>query len=319
MLLHPVYGFSIFIGTMLLIFQALFSWADPAISLVETGFTGLQHLAIGYLPAGVGRDLLTEGVIGGVGNVVVFLPQILLLFLFIGVLEDSGYMARVAYLMDRIMKALGLHGRAFVPMLSGFACAVPAILATRTMERRRDRLLTMMVIPLMTCSARLPVYTLIIAALFPPMRVFGWVPVQGLLMVAMYLFSILITLVAAGVLGRTVIKGRRVPLILELPPYRMPSMRGTLRMMWERSTAFLKEAGTVILACTIVLWALLSFPKPPAHTRATRSPWPRHRSSHLPPSLLGTLQRPVTPKPPRKHEPWPTATAGGSAMSSSPC
>jgi ferrous iron transport protein B len=263
-MLHPVFGFVIFVGTMLLIFQALFSWADPAISLIEDGFTGLQHLATSYLPAGVGRDLLTEGVIGGVGNVLVFLPQILLLFLFIGILEDSGYMARVAYLMDRVMKALGLHGRAFVPMISGFACAVPAILATRTMERRRDRLLTMMVIPLMTCSARLPVYTLIIAALFPPMHIFGWVPVQGLLMVAMYLFSVLITLVAAAVLGRTAIKGRHIPLILELPPYRIPSLRGTLRMMWERSTVFLKEAGTIILACTIVLWALLSFPKAPS-------------------------------------------------------
>ncbi len=267
-MLHPVFGFLIFVGTMLVIFQALFSWADPAISLIEDGFTALQHLATNHLPAGIGRDLLTEGVIGGVGNVLVFLPQILLLFLFIGILEDSGYMARVAYLMDRVMKALGLHGRAFVPMISGFACAVPAILATRTMERRRDRLLTMMVIPLMTCSARLPVYTLIIAALFPPMHIFGWLPVQGLLMVAMYLFSVLITLVAAAVLGRTAIKGRRIPLILELPPYRIPNLRGTLRMMWERSTLFLKEAGTIILACTIVLWALLSFPKAPSKTDA---------------------------------------------------
>jgi ferrous iron transport protein B len=202
--------------------------------------------------------------LSGVGNVLVFLPQILLLFFFIGLLEDSGYMARVAYLMDRIMKALGLHGRAFVPMLSGFACAVPAILATRTMERQRDRLLTMLVIPLMTCSARLPVYTLIIGALFPPSHVFGIVPVQGLLMVGMYLFATLVTLLAAGVLGRTAVKGRRIPLILELPPYRLPSLRGTLKMMWERASVFLKEAGTVILACTVALWVLLSFPRTPA-------------------------------------------------------
>jgi ferrous iron transport protein B len=181
--------------------------------------------------------------------------------LFIGTLEDSGYMARVAYLMDRVMRSLGLHGRAFVPMLSGFACAIPAILATRTMERRRDRLLTMMVIPLMTCSARLPVYTLIIAALFPPTLVFGWFPVQGFLLVAMYFFSIAVTLLSAAVLGRTAIRGRRVPLILELPPYRLPKLSGTLRMMWERSRTFLTEAGTVILACTIALWVLLSFPR----------------------------------------------------------
>jgi len=209
-------------------------------------------------------------VIGGVGNVVVFLPQILLLFLMIGLLEDSGYMARVAFLMDRILKALGLHGRAFVPMLSGFACAVPAILATRTMERQRDRLLTMLVIPLMTCSARLPVYTLVIATLFPPSHVFGFVPVQGLLMVGMYGFAVVTTLVVALALGRTAVKGRRVPLVLELPPYRLPSLRLTARTMSERALVFLKEAGTVILACTVLLWALLAFPRHDAEAPAAR-------------------------------------------------
>ncbi len=260
-LLHPVWGFGLFLLVMLIMFQTLFSWSDPAISLIEAGFGALNELLEGALPAGLWRDFVTQGLVSGVGNVLVFLPQILLLFFFIGILEDSGYMARVAYLMDRVMKALGLHGRAFVPMLSGFACAVPAILATRTMERQRDRLLTMLVIPLMTCSARLPVYTLIIAALFPPSSLFGLVPVQGLLMVAMYLFATLVTLLAAGVLGRTVVKGRRIPLILELPPYRLPSLRGTLKMMWERASVFLKEAGTVILACTVALWVLLSFPR----------------------------------------------------------
>ena len=260
-LLHPVWGFALFMTVMLVVFQSLFSWADPAISLIEDAFAGLNQLLEGQLPAGIVRDFLTQGVVSGVGNVLVFLPQILLLFFFIGLLEDSGYMARVAYLMDRIMRSLGLHGRAFVPMLSGFACAVPAILATRTMERQRDRLLTMLVIPLMTCSARLPVYTLIIGALFPPSEMFGFLPVQGLLMVAMYLFATLMTLLAAGVLGRTVVKGRRIPLILELPPYRLPSLLGTLKMMWERSAVFLREAGTVILACTVALWVLLSFPR----------------------------------------------------------
>jgi len=205
--------------------------------------------------------LLTSGIIDGVGNVLVFLPQILLLFLFIGLLEDSGYMARVAYLMDRALRAVGLHGRAFVPMMSGFACAVPAIMATRTMERRRDRLLTMLVVPLMSCSARLPVYTLIIGALFPPSTVFGLLPVQGLLMVSIYLFSTVIALVAAAVLGRTLVRGRSVPLILELPPYRFPGLRSVLTMMWQRAGSFLREAGTVILGFTIVMWLLLSFPK----------------------------------------------------------
>jgi ferrous iron transport protein B len=195
--------------------------------------------------------------------VVVFLPQILLLFFFIGLMEDSGYMARVAYLMDRIMKSMNLNGRAFVPMLSGFACAVPAILATRTMERQRDRLLTMMVVPLMTCSARLPVYTLVIAALFPAGHVLGIFPVQGLLMVGMYLFSAVTALVAAWVLSRRVraLRAKRLPFVIELPPYRIPRLGDVVRMMWERTSYFLREAGTVILACTIALWALLSFPR----------------------------------------------------------
>lgn len=266
-LLHPVWGFALFVLVMLVVFQSLFSWSDPAITLIEDMFGWLNGGIEAGLPDGILRDFVTQGLVSGVGNVLVFLPQILLLFFFIGLLEDSGYMARVAYLMDRIMKSMGLHGRAFVPMLSGFACAVPAILATRTMERQRDRLLTMLVIPLMTCSARLPVYTLIIGALFPPSQVFGILPVQGLLMVGMYLFATAITLLAAGVLGRTAVKGRRIPLILELPPYRLPSLRGTLKMMWERAAVFLKEAGTVILACTVALWVLLSFPRvepPPA-------------------------------------------------------
>jgi len=190
--------------------------------------------------------------------VMVFLPQILLLFLFLGFLEDCGYLARVAYLMDRIMRSMNLHGRAFVPMLSGFACAVPALMATRTMERRRDRILTMMVVPLMTCSASLPVYTLVIGALIPGSH---WV--QGLLMVGMYLFSVVTALIAAWVLSRTVkpLKAKRLPFVIELPPYRWPRLGGVVRMMWGKSSMFLREAGTVILACSIALWALLYFPR----------------------------------------------------------
>ncbi|MBM4359894.1 MAG: ferrous iron transport protein B [Deltaproteobacteria bacterium] len=281
-LLHPIFGFVVFVTLMLTVFQSLFSWSNPAIEAIEAAVAWLGGALTSRLPPGIVTDLLIEGVLGGVGNVVVFLPQILLLFLFLGLLEDSGYMARAAYLMDRVMRALGLHGRAFVPMLSGCACAIPAVLATRTMERERDRLLTMLVIPLMTCSARLPVYTLVIAALFPPSKVFGFVPVQALLMVAMYLFSTFTALAAAGVLGRTVVKGRRVPLLIELPPYRMPALRNVVREMLERSASFLKEAGTMILACTIVLWALLSFPRdgkpaagnaePPAIAQADGAP-----------------------------------------------
>jgi ferrous iron transport protein B len=262
-LLHPWVGFGLFLLLMGIVFQALFSWSDPAIELVELGIQQLGDGAQLLLPEGLFKEFVVGGLIAGVGSVVVFLPQILLLFFFIGLMEDTGYMARVAFLMDRLMRLMGLHGRAFVPMLSGFACAVPAVLATRTIERQRDRFLTILVIPLMTCSARLPVYTLVIAALFPPTRLYGWLPVQGLLMVAMYLFSTAIALIVAAVLGRTVLRGDPVPLILEMPSYRRPHLRDVFRMMWQRSSLFLREAGGIILLCSIVLWGLLSFPTAP--------------------------------------------------------
>jgi len=260
-LLHPVWGFGVFVAIMLVMFQSLFAWADPFIGLIESlvGLTG--ELAAGVLPPGILADLITEGIIGGVGNVIVFLPQILLLFLFIGLMEDAGYMARVAYLMDRIMRALGLQGQAFVPMLSGFACAVPAVMATRTMPSRRDRLLTMMVVPLMTCSARLPVYTLLIAALYPPSEAWGNVPVQGLMMIGLYLFSIGVSLFAAWAMSKTVLRGPAVPFLMELPPFRVPLPGNVARMMWQRARLFLSEAGGVILVCTVLLWGLLSFPQ----------------------------------------------------------
>ena len=256
-LLHRAAGFGVFIAVMSVLFMSLFWWASPVMDAIDQLFKwcGAElHTALGD---GVFTDFLVEGVIGGVGTVMVFLPQILLLFLFLGFLEDCGYLARVAYLMDRIMRSMNLHGRAFVPMLSGFACAVPAIMATRTMERRRDRILTMMVVPLMTCSARLPVYTLVIGALIPGSR---WI--QGLLMVGMYLFSVVTALIAALVLSRTVkpLKAKRLPFVIELPPYRWPRLPGVLQMMWGKSSMFLREAGTVILACAIALWALLYFP-----------------------------------------------------------
>ena len=262
-LLHPIAGFVLFMAIMGTLFQLLFTGADPFITAIEDGIGAVGASASAVLPAGFFHDLLVEGLISGVGNVVVFVPQIALLFLIIGFLEASGYMARAAYLMDRIMRACGLNGRAFVPMMSGFACAVPAIMATRTMSRKRDRLLTMMVVPLMTCSARLPVYTLIIAALFPPDALLGVFPVQGLLMLGMYLFSVVIALIAAGVLGRTVLKGPTVPLLLELPPYRMPRLVDLLRLVWLRTRQFLTDAGTVILGFTVAMWFLLSFPALP--------------------------------------------------------
>jgi ferrous iron transport protein B len=256
-LLHRVGGFGVFIAVMSVLFMSLFWWAAPVMDSIDQLFKWCGAELASVLGGGVVTDFFVQGVIGGVGAVMVFLPQILLLFLFLGFLEDCGYLARVAYLMDRIMRSMNLHGRAFVPMLSGFACAVPAVMATRTMERRRDRILTMMVVPLMTCSARLPVYTLVIGALIPGSH---WM--QGLLMVGMYLFSVVTALIAAWVMSKTVkpLKAKRLPFVIELPPYRWPRLGGVLRMMWGKSSMFLREAGTVILACSIALWALLYFP-----------------------------------------------------------
>jgi len=315
-MLHPVLGFLVFALVTVTLFQLLFVGADPLIHAVEAAVSWLQSLIVHHAPPGWPRDLVVKGIIGGVGNVVVFLPQIALLFALIGLLEDSGYMSRVAFLIDRVMRLLGLHGRAFVPMISGFACAVPAIMATRTLERQRDRLLTMLVVPLMTCSARLPVYTLIIGALFPPTRIGGWLPIQGTLMVGMYGFSIVATLLAAWVLGRTVVKARRVPLILELPPYRMPHLRSILRMVVSRSNAFLREAGTIILLCTVALWALLAFPRdyspgPTASNLAST----QGRSSSLeqvshPPATRTLANAPLTHEPSSHIERSPGARLG---------
>jgi len=257
-LLHRVFGFAAFLAIMFLLFMSLFAWADPAITLVERSFAWFGDVIRGVLPDGLVSDFIVDAVIAGVGSVLVFLPQILLLFLFLGLLEDCGYLARIAYLMDRIMRSMNLHGRAFVPMLSGFACAIPAIMATRTMERRRDRLLTMLVVPLMTCSARLPVYSLVIGAVIGGSRA-----IQAMLLVGMYLFSVLTALIAAWVLSRSIkpLRAKRLPFVIELPPYRWPRWRDVLRMMWDKSSMFLREAGTVILACTIALWALLYFPR----------------------------------------------------------
>jgi ferrous iron transport protein B len=257
-LLHRVAGFAIFVAIMFVMFMSLFAWTAPVIDAIDGGFGWARGQLHEVLPRGIVSDFVADGVVAGVGSVMVFLPQILLLFFYMGMLEDIGYMARVAFLMDRIMKSMNLHGRAFVPMMSGYACAVPAILATRTMERQRDRLLTMLVVPLMTCSARLPIYSLIIGALFAGSHL-----TQGLLMVGMYGFSALTALIAAVVLSRVVkpLRAKRLPFVIELPPYRLPRGRDIVRAMWDRTSMFLREAGTVILGCTIALWALLYFPR----------------------------------------------------------
>ena len=267
-LTHRVFGVIVFLVVMLALFQALFSWSEPAIALVQDAVAALQNAVAAAMPAGPFTDLLTDGVIAGVGNVLAFVPQIGLLFLFIGLMEDVGYLARVAFVIDRVMGRVGLHGKSFVPMLSGFSCAVPAVMATRTLESRTDRMLTMAVLPLMSCSARLPVYVLVIATVFRPgMRVFGVASAAAVTLLAMYLLSVTAALTAAAVLRRTVLRGPRPTLMLELPPYRRPVMRVLLHTTWRQVRSFLVDAGTTILALTIIVWAVLSYPRPQMGTQ----------------------------------------------------
>jgi ferrous iron transport protein B len=262
-LTHRIAGLAVFVVVMLALFQGLFSWTEPAIAFIEGLVAAARQLVSGAMPPGPLRDLLVDGVIAGVGNVVVFVPQIALLFLFIGVMEDIGYLSRVAFVIDRVMGKVGLHGKSFVPMLSGFSCAIPAVMATRTLESRTDRLLTMMVLPLMSCSARLPVYVLVIATVFGPATVLGGAISAGALaLLAMYLLSVVAALGAAAVLRRTVLRGPTPTLLLELPPYRWPVASVLARATWRQVRSFLVDAGTIILALTIVMWALLSYPKP---------------------------------------------------------
>ena len=267
-LTHRVFGVIVFLVVMLALFQALFSWSEPAIALVQDAVAALQNAVAAAMPAGPFTDLLTDGVIAGVGNVLAFVPQIGLLFLFIGLMEDVGYLARVAFVIDRVMGRVGLHGKSFVPMLSGFSCAVPAVMATRTLESRTDRMLTMAVLPLMSCSARLPVYVLVIATVFRPgLRVFGVASAAAVTLLAMYLLSVTAALTAAAVLRRTVLRGPRPTLMLELPPYRRPVMRVLLHTTWRQVRSFLVDAGTTILALTIIVWAVLSYPRPQMGTQ----------------------------------------------------
>ncbi len=260
-LTHRVWGMAVFAVVMAVIFEALFTWSEPFIGAIEGATGWLQGLVVQLFPAGVLADLLVEGVIAGVGNVVVFVPQIAMLFFVIALLEDLGYLARVAFVIDRLMGRVGLHGKAFVPMLSGFACAIPAVMATRTIESRRDRLITMLTLPMVSCSARLPVYALVTAVVFAgDARVFGLLSMGAVVLFSMYALSVAATLGAAAVLRRTVLDGPRLPLLLELPPYRVPVWRSVFLTTWRRVRSFLEDAGTIILTMTIVLWALLSFP-----------------------------------------------------------
>lgn len=253
---NRVLGIPIFLGLMYLVFYLTFTLGDPPMGWIE-GLFGWLGNSIGTLwPEGsesLLRSLIVDGIIGGVGGVVVFLPNILLLFFAIAILEDSGYMARAAFIMDRLMHRIGLHGKSFIPMLIGFGCSVPAIMATRMLENRRDRLVTMLVVPLMSCGARLPIYALIIPAFFPQ----AW---NAPMLWIIYVIGILLAVISAKVLRGTIFKGESVPFVMELPPYRLPTVRGVLTHMWQRGWLYLKKAGTIILGISILLWALTTFP-----------------------------------------------------------
>ena len=259
-LTHKLWGTLLFVVIMTVMFQSIFTFARIPMDAMQSAVDWLGNTVGNLIPAGELNSLLVDGVIAGVGAVIVFLPQILLLFLFIGFLEDTGYMARAAFLMDRLMSKVGLHGKSFIPMLSSFACAIPGIMSTRTIESPKDRLVTILVSPLMSCSARLPVYTLLIAACIPDVRVLGFLKLAGLTMLAMYLLGIIVALLMAWLFKKTLLKGEAPLLIMELPPYKRPLLRIVLRHMWDRSKLFLRRAGTVILGINILLWFLATYP-----------------------------------------------------------
>src|SRR5208282_5931670 len=255
-LTHKIWGTLIFIGIMTLMFQSIFTFAQVPMDALQAAVDWLGGAVGKLIPPGDLNSLLVNGVLAGVGAVIVFLPQILLLFLFIGFLEDTGYMARAAFLMDRLMSKVGLHGKSFIPMLSSYACAIPGIMATRTIETPKDRLVTILVAPLMSCSARLPVYTLLIAACIP-----GRLVTQSLTMLSMYLLGIVVALGMAWVFKKTLLRGDTPMLVMELPPYKRPLLKIVLRHMWDRSRLFLRRAGTVILGINILLWFMANYPR----------------------------------------------------------
>jgi len=261
--LHPVFGTVLLLGLMFVMFQAVFAWSEAPIGWIEGGMAWLAQEASQALPAGFVESLVVDGAIAGVGAVVVFLPQILILFAFILVLEASGYMVRAAFLMDRVMASVGLSGRAFIPLLSSFACAVPGIMATRTISDEKERLTTILIAPLTTCSARLPVYTIIIGAMIPDRAVLPGVGLQGLVLFGLYLFGIVGAFAAAFFLRRTVTRGATSGFMMEMPKYQLPRLRDVALGLWQRAAIFLKRAGSIILVTTIILWALLSYPKAP--------------------------------------------------------
>jgi len=270
-LTHRIFGPLILIAVILFVFQMVFSWANLPMNLIDGGFSSLGRFVRTTLPPGVFTDLLADGVIAGVGGVLVFLPQILLLFLFIAILEESGYMARAAFLMDRLMRSVGLDGKAFLPLVMSFACAVPAVMATRTIQSTKDRITTIMIAPFMSCSARLPVYTLMIASCFANQKTFGFISTGALIILTMYLLGISTAVGVAWLLKHSILKAPSTLFVMELPVYRIPSVSNVFHTMLSRAGLFIKRASTVILAASILLWALAAFPRSTGSSSVTAS------------------------------------------------
>lgn len=264
-LLHPIFGLIILLTILFSMFQAVFSWATIPQNWLQGLFDSAQAYVAGLSPNSFFISLLANGIIAGVGSIIVFLPQILTISLFIIILEDTGYMARAAFLMDKLMGGVGLHGRAFIPLLSSFACAIPGIMATRTIENRKDRLVTILIAPLMTCSARLPIYTLLISAFIPAKTIWGFANLQGIVMFALFAAGIVFGLVMAFIFKKFFFKGTRQPLLLELPSYKTPNLYNVFLELLKPAKSFLRRAGTIILAVMIIIWFLSSFPLPPVH------------------------------------------------------
>jgi ferrous iron transport protein B len=263
---HRLLGTLVFAGLMTFMFVSIFTWAGPVMDLIDAGFgalgDGVTSLFAGTaLEGGMLESFLVDGVIGGVGGVLVFLPQIVILFLFIAMLEDCGYLARAAFLMDRLLRFCGLSGHSFIPLLSSFACAIPGVMAARSISDRRDRIATILIAPLMSCSARLPVYAILIAAFVPATLVLGFLPLQGLVFAAMYFLGIAVAVVVALVLKRTLLRGPASTFVMELPPYRIPALKTVGLRVLDRALAFVRRAGTIIVAMAIVVWALAYFPR----------------------------------------------------------
>ena len=263
LVLHPLLGPVILAVILFLVFQAVFAWAQVPMDEIKLGIASFGNWLGSELPNSLIKDLLINGVLAGVGSVLVFLPQIIILFFFILVLEDSGYLPRAAFLLDRVMGSVGLSGRAFIPLLSSFACAIPGIMATRTIQNPRDRLATIMIAPLMTCSARLPVYALIIGAFIPRRSIWGGMELQGVVLFALYVIGVVSAMAVAFVLKRAGKRGGFQSLMLELPAYHWPNLRNLGIGLWQRVEIFMSRVGTIILALMVILWALSSFPAPP--------------------------------------------------------